>query len=412
MSSSETGLKRREFLERGLAATVGVGIAPFAALADDPPHVQRYAPLGKTGLSISDISFGSGTTSNPKVVRYAYDLGVNYFDTAESYPIGKPGRAGHAELAIATALRDVRNEVVIGSKTEAPRDARVDALMNALEQSLRRLGTDRIDLYFNHAVNDLARLRNPEWFEFVERAKKQGKIRFSGVSGHGGHLVEVLDAALDEDLVDVILAAHNFGQDPAFYEKFTKGFDFVAKQPELPRVMKKAHEQGVGFIAMKTRMGARLNDMSPWNSGGATAAQAAFRWVLSGEYVDALVVTMKSRAEVAEFIAASGSGSPTANDVRLLERHLTQHGGDYCRHGCDACSTSCPEGVEIPEVLRTRMYASHYRDGELARSSYARITGDASACVDCAHQACAGTCPYGLDISGLTLSTPRLLRTC
>ena len=95
--------------------------------------------------------------------------------------------------------------------------------MRALEGSLRRLRTDRIDVYFNHAVNDVARMQNPEWPEFIARAKKQGKIRFTGMSGHGGRLAECLDYALDHDLVDVLLVAHNFGQDPAFYEKLTAG---------------------------------------------------------------------------------------------------------------------------------------------------------------------------------------------
>lgn len=406
MSNPDDGLKRREFLGRGLAATVGVGIAPLAAFAADPPRVRRNVPLGKTGLEISDISFGSGTTQNPRVVRYAFERGITYFDTAESYPLGKPGRA---ELAIGAALANVRDQVVLGSKTEAKADERAVALMAKLEKSLRRLRTDRIDIYYNHAVNDLERLRNPEWFEFVTRAKQQGKIRFSGVSGHGGHLVEVLHAALDEKLVDVILAAHNFGQDPAFYEKFTKGFDLVAKQPGLPEVMKKAQQQGVGFIAMKTRMGARLNDMTPWSKGEATAAQAAFRWVLAGDYVDSLVVTMKSKQQVDEFLVASGSGAPTSADIRELDRHLANRGGDYCRHGCDSCESSCPEGVAISEVLRTRMYASHYRDEELARASYARIGANAAACADCSHQACAKACPFDLDIPALTRTTPRII---
>jgi predicted aldo/keto reductase-like oxidoreductase len=68
--------------------------------------------------------------------------------------------------------------------------------MRALEGSLRRLQTDYVDVYFNHAVNDLARLKNPEWYEFIDAAKKQGKLRFTGMSGHAGHLTECLDYAL------------------------------------------------------------------------------------------------------------------------------------------------------------------------------------------------------------------------
>ncbi len=99
-------------------------------------------------------------------------------------------------------------------------------------------------MYFNHAVNDPARLKNPEWHEFTAQARKQGKIRFVGMSGHAGNLAECLDYAIDSGQVDVILCAHNFGQDPRFFQRFTRNFDFVARQPELPRIMEKANEQG------------------------------------------------------------------------------------------------------------------------------------------------------------------------
>ena len=92
-------------------------------------------------------------------------------------------------------------------------------MASALEGSLRRLRTDYLDIYFNHAVNDVRRLQNPEWSEFTDRAIRDGKIRFRGVSGHGSALTECLDYALDNDLADVILAAYNFAEDASFFEK-------------------------------------------------------------------------------------------------------------------------------------------------------------------------------------------------
>ncbi len=313
-------------------------------------------------------------------------------------------------MAIGRALQGVpRDEYVLGSKTVAKKDDRHPALMRRLETSLRKLQTDHVDLYFNHAVTDLARLRNPEWFEFATRAKKQGKIRFAGMSGHGGHLIECLNAALDEDLVDVVLVAHNFGQDPKFYEKFTKSFDLVANQAGLPKVMERAHGKGVGVLVMKTLMGAKLNDMTPWKRGGASTAQAAFRWVLSSPHVHGIVISMNSRPQIDDYLGASGSGPVTESDARLLRRQLAATGDAYCRHGCDGCNDVCPENVAIAEVLRTRMYATHYRDRGSARASYARIEGGADACLSCAHASCTGACPYGLDVPGLTRPTPRLL---
>ena len=93
-----------------------------------------------------------------------------------------------------------------------------------MEQSLKRLRTDYVDIYFNHAVNDVARMQNQEWWKFTALAKIQGKIRFRGMSGHDGCLVEGLDYAIDKDLVDVILVAYNFGHDPKFVTKFATRF--------------------------------------------------------------------------------------------------------------------------------------------------------------------------------------------
>jgi predicted aldo/keto reductase-like oxidoreductase len=395
------GLDRRDFLRQGAAAALGTGALGVGALgaiaASTPPRVQRYAPLGRTGLEISDISFGSSRNTDPAVVRHAFERGINYFDTAEGY------RGGRSEESIGEALRGVREKVILASKTEAAADATRADLMRALEGSLARLKTDRIDVYFNHAVNDPARLRNPEWAEFVEKARRQGKIRWRGMSGHGGRLAECLDLALANDLVDVILVAHNFGQDPAFYQRFLRDFDFVALQPELPRLLARAHAAGVGVIAMKTLMGARLNDMRPYEHGGTSFAQAAFRWVLANPDVDALVVSMTGSEQIDEYLGASGAARNRRADLELLERYAGAQVGRYCQHGCNRCEPSCPAGVPISEVLRARMYDVDYGDRELARAAYAELGPGSSACLGCSAQPCLGACPNGIPVARFAL---------
>ena len=296
-------LGRREFIRSGTLAGIGVGLAALAGSAPaslPPPQVRRYPSLGRTGMKISDICFGADRLSpgEEDLVRRAFDLGINYFDTAETY------RGGDSEIALGNALRGKRDRVFLASKTLAWPDTRKEEMMRALEGSLRRLQTGHVDVYFNHAVNDLERLKNPEWYEFAETAKKQGKLRFTGVSGHAGHLTQCLDYALDSGKFDVILCAYNFGQDPRFYQRLLSGFDMVARQPELPRVIEKARQRGVGVIVMKALMGARLNDMRPYERGGATFAQAAFRWVLSNPGVDALIVSMTTRELLEEYLGA------------------------------------------------------------------------------------------------------------
>ena len=333
----------------------------------------------------------------------ALEAGVTYFDTADSYT------RGQAETVIGNALKGHRHEVAIATKTRVGAGDDHASIMRALEGSLRRLKTDHVDVYFNHAVNDTDRLDNPHWYEFVERAKAQGKIRFTGLSGHAGRLVNVIHHAVDGDLVDVLLVAYNFGQDPAFYESLTRSFDRVATQVGLPAALARAKERNMGVVAMKTLMGARLNDMRPYESDGATFAQAAFRWTLSSPNVDALVVSMTSPALIDEYILASGRTQLGARDLALLRRYAALNGTSYCRQACNDCEGACPFGVPIADVLRTRMYAVDYQDPEFAKDEYAQLAVNAAACLHCSGEPCRNACSHGLDIAAWCAPTHRML---
>jgi predicted aldo/keto reductase-like oxidoreductase len=400
-------IDRRELLRLGALAGLGLGALPLtggAAAEPESPRVRRRVRVGRTGLEAPDVGFGSSRLRGDEdVVRHALDRGITWFDTAESYT------GGEAERTLGRALRDVRQRVVLVSKVEAGERDGVAHLMGRLEASLARLQTDRIDVYLNHAVNDPARMANPAWGEFTERAREQGKIRFRGMSGHGGRLVESLDFALDHDLVDLILVAHNFGQDPAFYERFTRELDFVAVQTDLPRALAKAKQKDVGVVAMKTLRGARLNDMRAYEAGGATFAQAALRWTLSNPNVDSLVVTMTSREQIDEYLGASGGTRPAAGDASLLLAYERRNRRAICQPGCGACAGACPAGVPIADVLRARMYAVDYGDAALAREAWATLGASAAACAGCTARPCLGACPNGIPIAELTANAQRRL---
>ena len=168
-------IDRRSLLGLGTAAALGPGLPALEAAATNPatPGIRRHVTLGRTGLEVSDIGFGSASSHDPDLVRHALDRGVTFFDTAESY------RFGWSEEAMGDGLRGVRDRVVLSSKTKVGARDTQEEVMAALEGSLRRLRTDYLDIYFNHAVNNVARLQNPEWRAFTERAKEQGKIRFA-----------------------------------------------------------------------------------------------------------------------------------------------------------------------------------------------------------------------------------------
>ena len=393
-------LTRRKFLAIAGAGVTGSVTAPVAP-ASTAARIHRYVRLGRTQLHVSDISFGGSRLTDFALVRRAFERGVTYFDTAESY------RQGRSEEAMGRALSKVRNRVVIASKSKAGAKDDRKQMMRALEGSLRRLRTDYVDIYYNHAVNDVERMGNPEWHEFTQSALQQGKIRYRGMSGHGSQLAQCLRHALDHKLVDVVLVAHNFAQDPDFYDTLRHVFHFVALQPELPPLLERARDEGVGVIAMKALMGARLNDMRPYEDQGATFAQAALRWILASRKADVALISMTSMHEIDEYLAASGGDVVAAADWRLLTRYLAKQGALYCQHGCSRCEGVCPSQVPIAEVLRTRMYEVDYNDRVLALSDYGALATNASACLSCATSPCLQACPNGVPIATFTRDAAR-----
>lgn len=404
---------RREFLKTtALLGAAGMVASPTLSARElaqqkGAQGVQAYRRLGRTDLMVSDISFGTSRlkTGQEHLVDHVLDRGINYIDTADGYT------RGESETTLGKALKGKRDKAYIVSKTMTRSSTSADELMGELEASLRRLQTDYVDIYMNHAVNDVAVVANPEWQRFVDRARSQGKIRFVGISGHAGNLIDCLDYAIEENIIDVMLAAYNFGQDPKFYEGLTSGIDWIATQPDLPRVIKAAKARDIGVVAMKTLMGARLNDMRPYETEGATFSQAAFSWVLSNPDVDTLIITMRSEADIDEYLGASGAASVSTAQRRLLDRYAHLNGANYCKHACNLCSGACPAGVPISDVLRTRMYATDYRDVEFAREEYALLEVNASACLSCSGEPCRNACPNGIQIDELCGPTHRLLNT-
>ncbi len=233
---------RREFVA---AAALGAASAKFAGAAGELPRRQ----LGRTGLEVTVLGLGgarAGQLDDGKqaadVIRRCLDLGMNYFDTAAA------GAYGLSQKRYGMALRDVRERIIFGTKT---RHRTYEHAELDLRQSLGNLKTDRIDLYQIHNVisnEDIEQIFAPRGvMEMVEKAKKEGKIRFVGVTGHTDP--GVMNRALERYDFDTILIPLSVTDGAAASEK-------SFEKTTLPL----ARKQGLGVIAMKTLgVGAILN---------------------------------------------------------------------------------------------------------------------------------------------------------
>ena len=228
-------MKRREFLKQAaLTAATAASAAQLSASGKTPSNPIARRALGKTGEKLSMIGFGGIVVmdEDPKaasnLVAEAVDRGINYFDIAPSY--------GNAQERLGPALAPYRRNVFLACKTEGRTR---DESRRQLEESLRLLKTDHVDLYQFHALTkrkELDQVLGPGGaMETMEAAKKEGKIRFIGFSVHSQ---ETALAALDRYNFDTILF-------PVNWVLFT--------QAEFgPKILKRAQEKQMGILALKS----------------------------------------------------------------------------------------------------------------------------------------------------------------
>ena len=159
------------------------------------------AILGRTGLEVTRLGIGGAYCETADGYRRALDCGVNYVDTARSY------RDGEDEKVIGRAIEGRRHELLLATKT-AQRDA--PGARRELEESLRCLGTDYVDVYQLHHLNsadERARALGPDGaLETVLKARQQGLVRWIGVTGHDWPEIA---AAVDTGQFDTVLCWYN-----------------------------------------------------------------------------------------------------------------------------------------------------------------------------------------------------------
>ena len=229
--------------------------------------------LGKTGASLSIIALGGIVVMDTEqsfannIVAEAFDRGVNYFDVAPEY--------GNAQQKLGPALEPYRQRSFLACKT-LMRDKAGAA--SDLEDSLRKLRTDHVDLYQFHAVTtqeDVEKIFGPNGaMETFQAARQAGKVRFIGFSAHS---MENGLAMLDHYDFDTVLYPINF----VLFSQANFG----------PQLLAKAHEKGMGILALKSMAkttwpaGERNHHPYPhcWYQPAALPDEAALglRWTLS-----------------------------------------------------------------------------------------------------------------------------------
>jgi aryl-alcohol dehydrogenase-like predicted oxidoreductase len=365
-------MNRRDFLKAGVAgaaaASFGLGGLDGLLHAESGPGLV-YRTLGRTGLRATTLSFGAMLTPEYEVIRAGIDAGINYIDTARRYLNGR------SESIVGRAVKGVRDKVYIATKTKPDSNTK-DTIVKDVETSLENLGTDHIDVIQLHNLDSQKRAFIPEVREAYADLRKQGKVRFLGVTTHTNQ-AEVINAVVDDPdkFFDTVLVAYN-----------------AKSEPPVREAIARAKAAGIGIIAMKIQMGGYPRGKEPVSP---EQAAAALKWVLQDPNVTCAIAGMKTLDHVRQMMPVMGS-QLTGTDARVLERYAGDIDSFYCRL-CARCEPTCPKGVGISVVNRALMYAEGYREYALARATFDEARG-AGRCSTCT--ACVARCVHGLDIAG------------
>ena len=322
---------------------------------------MKYRRLGETDINISEVGFGVWTVStgwwgevdderSVRIMRQAHERGINYFDTADTYGSGK------GETLLADAFGHIRESIVISTKIgydfynhtarrgqqERPQDWSEDFIRFALEQSLRRLGTDYVDFLQLHNTK-MDAIENDALFALMDEFKDEGKIRAYGVAlgPKIGWLEEGVRAMRERNVSGVQMIHNILEQDPG------RGLIETARETDTSLVVRVPHSSGMleGKYDENTifaKNDHRRHRPKEWlteglrkveqlsfltESGERTLGQAALKFILAAPEVASTLPNIYDEEQVEEFAAAPETPDLTQEELaRVAELYENNFG--------------------------------------------------------------------------------------
>lgn len=320
--------------------------------------------LGRTEIVVNKNGFGALPIQRitkedaAHILCKAYDHGVRLFDTARMY--------SDSEEKLAYALSDVRENIYITTKTMATDAA---GFWEDLEESLRQLKTDYIDVYQFHNPSFCPKPSGEDGlYDAMLEAKRQGKIRFIGITNHR---LAVAQEAIESGLYDIL-------QFP---------FSYLSSEKEVA-LAEQCKQKDMGFLAMKALAGGLIN-------------HSEMAYAFMNQYDNVLPIWgIQRERELDEFLSYQ-ENPPKMEDgiAERIEKDRKELEGEFCR-GCGYCMP-CPVGIEINNCARMSLLLRRSPSAGYLQKETQEKMKKIENCLECGH--CRSRCPYGLN-------TPKLLR--
>ena len=403
MPKNATNMERRAFIKKGLTGLAAVGAVPgvvkaaamgvpgkggseAAGRAASEPIIRT---LGRTGLEMPVVSMGVMNADNPNLVREALDSGIVMLDTAYVY------QRGRNEQMIGEAIKGrPRDSFILATKVpgsnrvkgmaDQPADVQIKSFLDMFDVSLGRLGLDHVEILYLHNLETRADSLAEPMLEALTRTKKSGKARFIGLTTHRNE-PEVIRAAVEAKIYDVVLTAYNFRQD---------------HRDEIRKAIAEAAGAGVGVVAMKTQAGVYWDKekQEPINM------RAALKWALNDTNVTTAVPGFTTFDQLRDDLSVWSDLTLTAEELKDL-RLGEQVAGLYCQQ-CGQCESGCTQGLPIPSLMRGYMYAYGYKNLQVAHELVGSLDVAGNPCGSCA--TCSAVCVKGFDLRGRVSDIARL----
>jgi predicted aldo/keto reductase-like oxidoreductase len=422
-------IERRFFIKGASLGILGAGLNLRASdkekketvLPDAQPKksgIKEYRTLGRTNFKVSDIS--SGFCNNEAVLNQLFDAGVNYVDSAESY--------GN-ETVVGNVLKQrERKKFFITTKLELKQDVTKQQVLERSLKCLERLQTEYIDCMMIHSPENIKTIKSEAFHEAMKQLKSEGKIRFVGISNHGGSfgttpkesMEQVLTAAALDGRFDVMLLAYNFLQD----DNGTKVIQ-ICREKNIGTTLMKVNPVG-SYYSLKARLEEMKTQGKPISEqyqailktlADKTARaekfikeyqlqnpneirDASIKYCLNNPGVNAVCCSFRNFDDIDKYLPLSGQRL-TEPEKKKLSNYKESCGFLYCRHACNICETECPQHVPVNTIMRYYHYYDANGREKYAMNRYAALKApNALNCQNCQGY-CEPKCPYGVSIHGL-----------
>ncbi len=388
------------------------------------PAIREYRMLGRTGFKVSDIGCGYPGTASESVLKAAVAGGINFIDSIEGHG------SGNSEVTIGRAIKTCpRESLFINSKIAVTDKDTRETLVSRVRKSLERLDTTYIDGLMLWSANTVLATENKVFHSAVRQMKKEGIVRFSGVSCHGSNFTgeppetmdKVICAAVDSGRFDLVMFVYNYVQqemgdkileqcgkmnvgatlmktDP-FGGAYNIVTNMVSNYQKENKVIP-PNIQNVYSKIMKSQEQAMPFLMQYGLSDANARKEAAVSFVLNHPTVSTVLISFSNFTEVSDYINLSGSrlNEKTTSTINSLKDTFSPL---YCRHACGLCESSCPNRVPVNTIMRYNHYFMAQSREKYAISQYLQLgKSNAGNCAGCIGN-CEAACPYGVPIHAL-----------